>query len=157
MTPGFRLGVVLRLRELAEDAAQNELAVALRAHLSALDEHRESIRAATVESERACAMQRASREGASVPAGELAEAIASVERAEEAFLASQAKAVAAADVLLESRSRLAEATSRRKVVERLRDRAAATERTRLQHVEDAVLNEVASTRHAWAALEQTQQ
>jgi flagellar export protein FliJ len=157
MSRGFRLGVVLRLRELAEDAAQSELAVALRAHRSALDEHRELIRAATAESERACAIQRACHAAGTVPAGELAEAIASIELAEEALAASQARVVSAAGSLLESRARLADATSQRKVVERLRDRATATERERAQRAEDALLNEVASTRHAWAALEDIRQ
>jgi flagellar export protein FliJ len=154
MSRGFRLGVVLRLRELAEDAAQAELALALRHHRSALDEHREAIRTAAVESERAGSILQASGSAPSIPAGDLADAIASIELAQDAIVASQARVVTAAASLLESRGRLAEATSRRKVVERLRDRAAATEQLRLQRLEDALLNEVASTRHAWAALDE---
>jgi flagellar export protein FliJ len=153
MSRGFRLAVVLRLRELAEDAAQAELALALRRHRSALDEHRESIRAAALESERAGTILGASGAGVVVPAGELAEATASIELAQAAIVASQAAVISAADALLGSRTRLAEATSRRKVVERLRDRMAAAERLSQQRREDALLNEVASTRHAWAALE----
>lgn len=155
MTRDFRLGVVLRLRELAEDAAQAELATALRVHRSALDAHSGTIRAAAAECDRASAIQRACGPGGARPAAELADAIASIKVAQQAIVASQADVVLAAGRLLESRSRLADATGRRKVVERLRDRAAAGERLRLQRAEDAVLSEVASTRHAWAALDET--
>jgi flagellar export protein FliJ len=154
MSTGFRLGVVLRLRELAEDAAQAALARALQVHRSALDALRRSHGAAFVEHERATALQRASGHGGATVAGDLADAVASVELAEEAIVASEARVVAASNELLESRSRLAEASRRRQVVERLRDRTAAAERLRLQRREDATLNEVATTRHAWAALEE---
>lgn len=154
MSTGFRLGVVLRLRELAEDAAQADLARALLVHRSALDALRRSHGAALVERERATALQRASGHGGATPAGELADAIASVEMAEEAIVTGDARVVVAAGGLLESRGRLAEASRRREVVERLRDRTAAAERLRLQRREDATLNEIASTRHAWAMLEE---
>jgi flagellar export protein FliJ len=154
MSTGFRLGVVLRLRELAEDAARAELARALQVHRAALDALRRSHRAAVVERERAAALQRASAHGGVTPAGELAEAVASVELAEEAIVAGETRVVAAADDLLGARFRLAEASRRRQVVERLRERTAAAERLRLQRREDATLNELASTRHAWTALEE---
>ena len=154
MSTGFRLGVVLRLRELAEDTAQAALAGALQVHRSALDALRGSHGAALVENERASALQRASGHGGATPAGDLADAVAAVELAEEAIVASEARVAVAAGEVLESRSRLAEASRRRQVVERLRDRMAAAERLRLQRREDATLNEVATTRHAWAAIEE---
>ena len=154
MSTGFRLGVVLRLRELAEDTAQAALAGALQVHRSALDALRGSRGAALVENERTSALQRASGHGGATPAGDLADAVAAVELAEEAIVASEARVAVAAGEVLESRSRLAEASRRRQVVERLRDRMAAAERLRLQRREDATLNEVATTRHAWAAIEE---
>lgn len=153
MSAGFRLSVVLRLRELAEDAAQADLARALGVHRSALEVLRARVGAALVERERAAALQHVAASAGATQAGELADATASLELAEAAIAASQAEVAAAADALLASRVRLSEATSRRQVVERLRDRAAAAERVELQRREDAVLNEVASTRHAWAAIE----
>lgn len=153
MSAGFRLGVVLRLRELAEDAAQAELAGALKVHRSALDALLESVGAGDVERERAHALQHGATNAGATLAGELADAISSLELAEDAVAARNAEVIAAANGLLACRLRLAEATSRRQVVERLRDRAATAERIGLQRREDAVLNEVASTRHAWAAIE----
>ena len=153
MSGGFRLGVVLRLRELAEDAAQVELAGVLKVHRSALDALQGFLGAALVERELAAGLQRAARHGNATPAGDLADAVACIEVAEQAIVAGQATLATAADSLLASRGRLAEASRRRQVVERLRDRTAAAERLRLQRREDAVLNEVASTRHAWAAIE----
>lgn len=155
MSRRFRLGVVLRLRELAEDAAQTELAASLRIHRSAVDAHRHRVLEAAVEQDRAADIQRASGSRGRPVAGDLADAINSVELADQAVTVSQERVAAAADRLLEARGRLAEATSRRKVVERLRDRTVAAERLRQQRAEDVVLNEVASTRHAWASLEET--
>jgi flagellar export protein FliJ len=152
VSAGFRLGVVLRLRELAEDAAQAELAGALKVHRTALDALLESVGAGDVERQRAHALQHAATNAATL-AGELADAITSLELAEDAIAARNAEVVAAANGLLAGRLRLAEATKRRQVVERLRDRAVTAARIGLQRREDAVLNEVASTRHAWAAIE----
>ena len=85
MSAGFRLSVVLRLRELAEDAAKVELAGALGIHRSALNALERAREAALVERERAAALQCASGQGGATPAGELADATASIEMAEQAI------------------------------------------------------------------------
>jgi plasmid maintenance system antidote protein VapI len=86
----FRLGVVLRLRELAEDAAQAELAGALKVHRSALNALLESVGARDVERERAHALQHAATNAGATLAGELADAITSLELAEDVIAARNA-------------------------------------------------------------------
>jgi flagellar export protein FliJ len=154
MSSLFRLGIVLRLRELAEDAARADLATALQGHRAALEALRRSEQAATVERDRASALQGGAGHEGAPSAGELAEAAMSVELAEKAITASEVRVGVASGELLQSRRRYAEATRRRQVVTRLRDRREAAERLRLTRLEDATLNEVASTRHAWVALEE---
>lgn len=154
MSGDFRLGVVLRLRELAEEAARGDLSRTLRAHRESVADLDRALDAVRTERERAESVQAASRLGPGTPAGDLAEALASVEGAEAAVAAREAVVAAAADALLEARGRLAAARQRREVVERLRDRLAAARRSRVLRREDAALNEIASARHARAVLEE---
>lgn len=155
MSAGFRLGIVLRLRELAEDVARADLARAIQVHRAALEALRGSQATASAERDRAAGLQRSAGRRGGSPIGELAEAIASAEWADRERVLAEGRVLAAARALLESRARLAEASRRRQVVERLRDRLAADERVRQRRRDDAVLNEIASDRHAWGALEES--
>jgi hypothetical protein len=81
-------------------------------------------------------------------AGELRAARAGVETAEAATLAGHTKLEAASLALMQARAALAEATKRREVVERLRDRVRLAESQEAQHREDSLLSEIAGVRHA---------
>lgn len=154
MKAGFRLGVVLRLRELTEDAARIELAAALQAHREAVDALRRLRAAAAVERDRMAELQRVSRRRGGTAAGDLVDATLSADWAERAVGVGEERVAAAAGTLLESRGTLAEATRRRQVVERLRDRLLIAERLRLERMDEAALAEIASVRHAWTAFEE---
>ena len=114
MSGTFRLGVVLRLREMAEDAARARLATAVGGHREAT------------------------------------ERLIELTVAEEATAAGRRKLETASEVLMQARSSLAEASKRREVVERLRDRMHAAEAQEAQHREDNLLSEIAGVRHARA-------
>jgi flagellar export protein FliJ len=106
----FRLGVVLRLREMAEDAARARLATAVTGHREAT----ERLIELTVAEE--ASMARLVEMGeAGAQAGELRAARAGVETAEGATLAGRRKLEAASEVLMQARSSLAEASKRREV------------------------------------------
>jgi flagellar export protein FliJ len=145
VSAGFRLGVVLRLREMAEDAARARLATAVAGHREATGRLIESTAAEEASMARLVAMG-----GAGVQAGELRACRAGVETAEQATAAARRKLEAAAEVLMTARSSLAEASKRREVVERLRDRMHAAEAQEAQHREDNLLSEIAGVRHARA-------
>ena len=87
---------------------------------------------------------------AGAQAGELRAARAGVEAAEDATAAGRRKLETASEVLMQARSSLAEASKRREVVERLRDRMHAAEAQEAQHREDNLLSEIAGVRHARA-------
>ena len=145
MSGGFRLGVVLRLRELAEDAARARLAAALDAHRTATEV---LISLTTVEHEAQDRLMAMGETGAQ--AGELRAARAGVEHAEQATDAARGRLEAVSEALMLARSALAEATKRREVVERLRDRVRLIEAQEAQRREDNVLSEIAGVRHARA-------
>ena len=145
MSAGFRLGVVLRLREMAEDAARARLATAVAGHREATERLIELTVAEEASMARLVTM---GEDGAQ--AGELRACRAGVEAAEQATAAARHKLETASEVLMQARSSLAEASKRREVVERLRDRMHAAEAQEAQHREDNLLSEIAGVRHARA-------
>jgi flagellar export protein FliJ len=143
MSNRFRLGIVLRLREMAEETARIELSHALEAHQRAV---------AAVEA----AQNRAGQDlrwlsdlhGGTSEAGQLQTAVFAVASAQRAIVASQERLGRATDALFESRRMLADATRQREVVERLRDRFLVAERRELEHQDALAMAEIASTQHA---------
>jgi len=139
----FRLGVVLRLREMAEDSARARLGQAVDAHRRATDVLIELV-------ERELAAQRRVEayctDGAQ--AGEIVAAQHGVEQAEQHTAAGRQALEAATAILGEARTALAEATKRREVVERLKERLAHAQALEAQRHEDMVLSEIAGVRHA---------
>lgn len=146
MSGGFRLGVVLRLREMAEDAARAKLATAVVTHREAT----ETLIALT-DLERAAEGRFIEMGEVGAQAGELRAARAGVETAEQAVSAGQSRLAAASEALMLARGALAEASKRREVVERLRDRIRLVEAQEAQHREDSLLSEIAGVRHARTA------
>jgi flagellar protein FliJ len=142
---GFRLGVVLRLREMAEDAARARLATAVDAHRLATEELIDR----TAAEHEAQAREMTLAEGGST-AGDLRAARAGIENAEAATNVARGKLEKASEGLMLARSALAEASKRREVVERLRDRMRQMEAREAQHREDNQLSEIAGVRHARA-------
>jgi flagellar export protein FliJ len=143
MSNRFRLGIVLRLREMAEESARIELGHALDAHHHAV---------AAVEA----AQSRAGLElhwlsdlqGGTSEAGDLQTAVFAVASAQRAIVAAQERLGRATDALFESRRLLADATRQREVVERLRDRFLTAERRERERQDTLAMAEIASTQHA---------
>jgi flagellar FliJ protein len=154
MSSHFRLGVVLRLREMAEDAARARLSGTLRDHREAVADLARLRAEAADEAARASEVQLGSTRPGGSEAGDLVDAIEAVEQAERSVSSAQQRVAAAAEALMTSRRELAEAAKRREVVERLRDRFLVRERLGRERLEEATLNEIASTRHAWAIIEE---
>lgn len=143
MSRHVRLNVVLRLRELAEESARVDLAAALGRHLLATESHD---RATQRLAERAAALTDVQRSGG--PGDGLIAAARSLIGAGRQRDAEGQRVEAAAGVLLDARSRLAEASQRREVVERLRDRIVAEGRLAADRREAAEASELASAQHA---------
>jgi flagellar export protein FliJ len=143
MSDRFRLGVVLRLREMAEETARIELGHALDAHQHAV---------AAVEA----SQDRAGRElgwlsdlqQTTAEAGQLQTAVFAVASAQRAIVASQERLGRASAALFEARRLLADATRQREVVERLRDRFLVAERRDREHKDTLAMAEIASIQHA---------
>lgn len=146
MSHRFRLGIVLRLREMAEEAARIDLGHAINAHQRAL---------AVVEAERERLNGEvgwfASLQQGVVAAGDLQAACEGIQAGERAVAAAGERLNRASHALFESRSKLAEATRRREVVERLRDRFLAAERREADQRDALAMAEISSTRHAMRA------
>src|ERR671923_1989005 len=145
MSANFRLGIVLRLREVAEDAARVDVGRALAGHRAALDAMTELDRRREVERSRLAALQVATD---APPAGEIAESIVAFEHAERTLAAGSDELERSARELMTARTRLADASRRRQVVERLRDRVRAAARRDADRRLDAEASEIAGTRHA---------
>jgi flagellar export protein FliJ len=143
MSDRFRLGIVLRLREMAEETARIELS-------HALDAHQRAVVAVEMAQGRAGQELRwlADLQCATAEAGQLQTAVFAVASAQRAIVASQERLGRAADGLFEARRVLADATRQREVVERLRDRFLAAERHEREHKDTLAMAEIASTQHA---------
>jgi flagellar export protein FliJ len=143
MSNKFRLGIVLRLREMAEETARIELGHAVEAHQRAV---------AAVEA----AQNRAGQElqwlsnlqGGTSEASQLQTAVFALASAQRAIVSSQERLGKATDALFQSRRLLADATRQREVVERLRDRFLVAERREREHQDTLAMAEIASTQHA---------
>ncbi len=139
-----RLEVVLRLRRLAEDRAKVELSAAASRLASARAGQAAAARRLVAEQDWLGVLQ-----GRPASGGELAAATTCIAIADELVEASErAIATAIADVGV-ARARLAEATTARNVVERLRDRALEAARLESERRDIAELAELAGVRHAW--------
>jgi flagellar export protein FliJ len=152
MSRHVRLSVVLRLREREEDAARANLATALAGHHRASAAHD---RATERVAERLTDLTDVHLEGG--PADRLITAARHLIGAGRQREAEARRVETAAHVLLDVRSRLSEASRRREVVERLRDRILAEERLAAARLEQAETNELASTRHAWRTIPEVDQ
>jgi flagellar export protein FliJ len=143
MSNRFRLGIVLRLREMAEESARIELG-------HAVDAHQRAVAAVDAAQGRAGQELRwlSDLQCATSEAGQLQSAVFAVASAQRAIVASQERLSRAAGALFEARRILAEATKQREVVERLRDRFMVAERREREHQDTLAMAEIASTQHA---------
>ena len=143
MSNRFRLGIVLRLREMAEETARIELGHALEAHQRAV---------AVVEAAQSRAGEDlrwlSDLQGGTSDGGKLQSAVFAVASAQRAIVAAQDRLNRATDGLFEARRMLADATRQREVVERLRDRFLMAERREMEHKDTLAMAEIASTQHA---------
>jgi flagellar export protein FliJ len=139
----FRLAVVLRLRVMAEDAARARLGQSVDAHRRATD-----VLIQLVERELEAQRRIEAYCAEAAQAGEIVAAQHGVEQAERHTAAGRQALEAATAALVESRTVLAEATKRREVVERLKERLAHAEALEAQRHEDMILSEIAGVRHA---------
>lgn len=143
MSNRFRLGIVLRLREMAEETARIELS-------HALDAHQRAVSAVQTAQGRAGQELRwlADLQSGTAEAGQLQTAVFAVASAQRAIVAAQEGLARTADALFEARRLLADATRQREVVERLRDRFLEAERREREHQDTLAMAEIASTQHA---------
>jgi len=143
MSNRFRLGIVLRLREMAEESARIELG-------HAVDAHQRAVAAVAAAHGRAGEELRwlSSLQCTTSEAGQLQSAVFAVASAQRGIIASQERLGKAAGALFEARRVLAEATKQREVVERLRDRFVVAERREREHLDTLAMAEIASTQHA---------
>ena len=143
MSNRFRLGIVLRLREMAEESARIELSHAVDAHQHAL---------AGVAAAQARAGQElhwlSDLQCSTSEAGQLQTAVFAVASAQRAIISAQERLGRATDALFQARQLLADATRQREVVERLRDRFLVAERREREHQDTLAMAEIASTQHA---------
>jgi len=143
MSNRFRLGIVLRLREMAEETARIELSHALDAHQHAVNVVQAAQGRAGQELRWLSELQHGKSDGAQLQA-----AVFAVASAQRAILAAQERLARATDALFEARRLLADATRQREVVERLRDRFLQAERREREHQDTLAMAEIASTQHA---------
>ena len=143
MSNRFRLGIVLRLREMTEESARIDLGHAVDAHQRAVAIVQAAQCRAGDDLRWLSDLQRSSAE-----AGQLQSAVYAVAAAQRAIVASQERLGRAPSALFEARQALAEATKQREVVERLRDRFMAEERRARDRLDTLAMAEIASTQHA---------
>ncbi|HUO65591.1 MAG TPA: flagellar FliJ family protein [Terriglobales bacterium] len=143
MSNRFRLGIVLRLREMAEESARIELG-------HAVDAHQRAVALVQAAQGRAGAELRSlgDLQHGTSQAGELQAAVFAVAAAQRAIVVAQERLGKASDALFEARRALADAKRQREVVERLRDRFLAAERREFERRDTLAMAEIASTQHA---------
>ena len=143
MSNRFRLGIVLRLREMAEETARIELS-------HAVDTHQHAVAAVEAAQGRAGQELRwlSDLHGGTSDGGQLQTAVFAVATAQRAIVSTQERLGRATDALFEARRLLADATRQREVVERLRDRFLIAERRESEHQDTLAMAEIASTQHA---------
>jgi flagellar export protein FliJ len=146
MSNRFRLGIVLRLREMAEESARIDLGHAVDAHQRAVAVVQAAQGRAGDDMRWLSDLQRSRAE-----AGQLQSAVLAVAAAQRAIAAAQERLGRASSALFEARRALAEATRQREVVERLRDRFMAEERRARDRLDTLAMAEIASTQHATRA------
>jgi flagellar export protein FliJ len=147
MTNRFRLGIVLRLREMAEETARIELGHALDAHQRAVGAVQAAQGRAGAERQWLSDLQQRPTE-----ARELQSAVIAVDGAQRGIAVAQEKLGRATDALFQARHVLADATRQREVVERLRDRFVVAERRESERRDAIAMAEIASTKHAIRAM-----
>jgi flagellar export protein FliJ len=143
MKGAFRLAVVLRLREMAEDAARARLGQAVDGQRRATD-----VLIDLVDRELAAHRRIEALYDVGGLAGDMVAARNAVEQAEQRTAVGRQALEAATTVVVEARTALAEATRRREVVDRLKERLAHASAVEAQRREDRVLSEIAGIRHA---------
>ena len=143
MSGHFRLAVVLRLREMAEESARIELGHAVVGHQRAVSMVEAAERQVDEELASLGQLQRSRAR-----AGELQTAVDATAFAQRGVVSAQERLGKASDALFEARRILAEATRQREVVERLRDRFLAAERRAQDRLDTLTMAEIASTQHA---------
>jgi flagellar export protein FliJ len=143
MSNRFRLGIVLRLREMAEESARIALGHAVDTHSRAVTAVQEAQGRAGDEMRYLSDLQCTTAE-----AGQLQSAVAAVASAQRGIAVAQERLGRATNALFEARQALADATRQREVVERLRDRFLAEERRIRDHLDTLTMAEIASAQHA---------
>lgn len=150
-----RLDVVLRQRELDEQAARIEVAKAVAARQAAISAVREAQDLVLASLDEMSRLQHDASGAGGRSAGELGDAMNAARIAEQELFARETRANDLGFELLRAQARLADASKRRDVVERLMERIAAAARVEAQRREDAILNEMAGIRHALGSLGET--
>ena len=143
MSNRFRLGIVLRLREMAEESARINLGHAIDANHKAVALV-QSAQGRAGEDLRWLSDLQCDR----TEAGQLQSAVYAGAAAQRAIVIAQERLGRATSALFEARQALAEATRQREVVERLRDRFMAEERRARDRLDTLAMAEIASTQHA---------
>jgi flagellar export protein FliJ len=146
MSNRFRLGIVLRLREMTEESARIDLGHAVEAHQRAVALVQAAQGRAGDDMRWLSNLQRSRAE-----AGQLQSAVMAVAAAQRAIVAAQERLGRASSALFEARQALAEATRQREVVERLRDRFMADERRARDRLDILAMAEIASSQRATRA------
>jgi flagellar export protein FliJ len=143
MSGRFRVGIVLRLREMAEESARIELGHAVDAHQHAVSGVASAQGRAGQELHYLANLQSGTSE-----AGQLQTAVFAVAAAQRGIVVAQERLSQASAALFEARRILAEASRQREVVERLRDRFLAAERRDRERKDSMAMAEIAATQYA---------
>jgi len=151
MSGKFRLGIVLRLREMTEESARISLG-------HAVNDHQHAVAAVEAAHGRAGEEMRwlANLQTSLSEAGQLQSAVLAVAAAQRGIAGAQERLGRATDALFEARRVLAEAVRQREVVERLRDRFQVAERRDMERADAMTMAEIASTQYTTRVARQRQ-